>query len=219
MQENTLISQDEDRSERSDERVQRVDRRNVISSVFLGILVALAYQEAVPPVRESVREHGVTFASFALFIIFFLTSMRFFIGMQLHLLDPHIATLPGLLWLYDFAVFLAENTTFIFMAGVASVDASRTARFGFIELLLFLYAIDVIWVCSQWLLGKIHPLWCRKIIPWAWALINAAAIISMGVPRFIGIDVYSLPVLVWVVVVNVAAFVVDVVLVDYFDLL
>jgi hypothetical protein len=135
------------------------------------------------------------------------------------LLDPHTATLPGLLWLYDFAVFLAENTTFIFMAGVASVDASRTARFGFIELLLFLYAIDVIWVCSQWLLGKIHPLWCRKIIPWAWALINAAAIISMGVPRFIGIDVYSLPVLVWVVVVNVAAFVVDVVLVDYFDLL
>ena len=78
------------------------DKRNVISSIFIAMLITLAYAETFPPVRESVRTHGLTLGTIILFFVFFLTSMRFFIGNQLHLLSESCVRMRGDMWLYDF---------------------------------------------------------------------------------------------------------------------
>ncbi len=67
--------------------MSKIEKRNLLSSIFVTFMIALAYQEMVTPVRDSLRAAGFTFETIALFAIFFLTSMRFFIGSQLHLLS------------------------------------------------------------------------------------------------------------------------------------
>lgn len=74
------------------------ERRNTIASLFLGILSALACQEMVASVRESVRGSGITAGTAMLFLSFLLTSIRFFSGMVLHLVSPGFARVPGRVW-------------------------------------------------------------------------------------------------------------------------
>ena len=61
-------------------RLRQIERRNLVSSAFVGLLTALAFGEAVGPVRDSLREDGITIATSMFFLTFFLTIMRFFIG-------------------------------------------------------------------------------------------------------------------------------------------
>lgn len=196
---------------------RRAERRNDVSSIFVGMLVALAYAEAIPPVREAVRA-GRTSATLALFGVFFLVSLRFFIGAHLHLISRELAGLPGAVWFYDFCWIVAETVVLVFMGGVASVEASRQARLGLAELLLLLYAMDVAWIGSQWVLGRLLRGW-RRPVPWAWAALNAALGVAILAPGLIRGDLYAGPMVAWLGVTNLAGFVVDVLLVDHYDLL
>jgi hypothetical protein len=73
------------------------DRKDVVLT-FITLLASLAFAEMVPSVRDSVRKVGVTFPSVALFVVFFLTSTRFYVGAVLHL----ISLASGWLWFFDF---------------------------------------------------------------------------------------------------------------------
>ena len=44
----------------TDEKVKKAEKRNLLSSFFITVLIGLAYQEMVSPVRESVRASGIT---------------------------------------------------------------------------------------------------------------------------------------------------------------
>ena len=45
---------------------QQVEKRNLLSSFFITLLIGLAYQEMIPVVRESVRTNGLVLETFLL---------------------------------------------------------------------------------------------------------------------------------------------------------
>jgi hypothetical protein len=117
-------------------------RRGEAATVFIGFLIGLAYQESVEPVRESIRLHGVAFAPSVLFLVFFFTGLITFLAGYFGLV---FSPFDGLGWFLRFLSLVAASVILIFLAGVASVDASREARFGFIDLFLAFNAIALLW--------------------------------------------------------------------------
>src|SRR5947207_1466956 len=79
----------------------RADRRSLVATLLIAALIAVAYQEAVNPVRDSAREKGDLVGAVVLFGIFFLTSIRFFLGNYLHMQSLAESDLPRGVWLYD----------------------------------------------------------------------------------------------------------------------
>lgn len=193
------------------------ERKDLLAQLFIVVLIGLAYQEMVPPVRDTVRLQGVTFHLAALFSIFVLTSLRFFIGAQLHLIDESITRPRSAIWMFDFLVSVVVMIVFIFLGGLTSVEANEGATFDFVQLLALIYVIDVVWVLLQFVLSKISQRWYRSAIPWQWALINLAAL-AVIVPLYLAErDIFSVRSLAILLVVNAAAFVLDVFVVDYFS--
>jgi len=210
--EKSSVNQDE-----LDSKKEHAEKRYLVSTFFVALLIGLAYQEMVTPVRETVRASGITFSTFALVSIFFFVSIRFFIGNQLHLLSGGLAKLPGLVWLYDLVVIVTQCVVLVFMGGDSTVAQNQNAVIGFIDLLVTLYVIDVLWIISQWILGKIIPTWKRGFLPWGWGVLNAVLVIFIFALKFIVGDIYSTTGLAWLLGLNFIAFLVDVVLVDYYD--
>ena len=198
---------------------QKRDRRNVLSSIFVVVLIGIAYQEMVVPVRESVRTAGITLGTSVLFFIFFLTSMRFFIGNQLHLMSEGLLKMKGEVWFYDLMWIILQTTVLIFLGGVSSVEVSQSVKIGFIKLLIALYAIDVLWIISQWILGKIWKDWHRDFIPWKWGILNTVLISLMLLPLFLTNEPYSKGALIYLSILNTVAFAIDIMLVDYHDVI
>jgi hypothetical protein len=203
----------------SNAKKQQIEKRNLLSSIFVVIIIGLAYQEMVTPIRESIRSSGITLGTIIMFSIFFLTSMRFFMGNQLHLMSEALVKMEGEVWFYDLIIIILQTVVMVFLGGVSSVEVNRSVKIGFIELLIALYAIDVLWVISQWGLGKILPSWRREFIPWAWCILNTSLIIWMIVVALMMNDLYSNAGLLWLGILNGMAFVVDVILIDYYKVL
>jgi len=195
------------------------EKRNLISSVFIGLLLALAYQEMVPPARESFRAEGLSAGLLILLLIFFLTTMRFFIGAILHLVSDSLLSLGGGHWFIDFMVISLEMTLVIFMGGLTSVAANREAKLDFFVLLVFLYAVDVLWIAGQSIAGKLRYSWRRPFIPSGWAYLNSALIVGMVLIRLAFQDPFSSWAIVLLGMANVAAFVIDVILIDHYRVL
>ena len=137
-------------------KMQQVEKRNLLSSFFVTLLIGLAYQQTIEPVRESVRAFGIRLDTLLLMAIFFMTSMRFFVGNQLYLLNESLAAVPGLVWLYDLMVIIVQSVVLIFLGGVSSAEINHEVRVGFMQLLVTLYSIDVAWIISQWVLGRLY---------------------------------------------------------------
>jgi hypothetical protein len=173
----------------------------------------------ITSVRESVRTSGFTLETFLLMSVFFLTAMRFFVGNQLHLLSESLVTMPGLVCFYDLMIIIIQSVVLAFLGGVSSVEANRQTSVDFVQLLIILYVIDVAWIISQWILGKILPKWRRVFIPWAWGILNSILVICIQAFRFFVNDIYSTFGIVVLFVLNLIGFIIDVVLVDYYDTL
>jgi hypothetical protein len=89
--------------------------RNELTLMFIGVMVAIAYEQMVSPVRRSVLIDGLSLPTCALVVTFLATTLRFFIGALLHLYD--MAKDP-LSWLIDFLVIFFECLIMIFMGGL-----------------------------------------------------------------------------------------------------
>ncbi len=191
-------------------------RKDLLSQLFVVLLIGLAYQEMIEPVRNTIRSQGVTFSLLALSATFFLTSLRFFIGAQLHLVDKSITRPRTPIWIIDFMVIIFEMILFIFLGGLTSMEANQNAHFNFLQILMAIYAIDILWVLNQYLLGWIVPSLAREQIPWQWAVINLAALLFLSPIFVFRIGAFSDLGLAIMLLVNVVAFVVDVFVVDVF---
>ena len=203
----------------SQSRKQQLEKRNLLSSVFVVVLIGISYQEMIGPIRESLRISGTTLGTILMFAIFFATSMRFFMGNQLHLSSDDLVNMKGQVWFFDLLVIILQTTIIIFLGGVCSVEVSRNAKIGFVDHLIALYSLDVLWIFSQWGLGLISKSWQRSFIPWAWCILNSVLIGGIIVLRLIVKDIYTDTGLILLAVLNGVAFVVDVMLVDYYDVI
>jgi hypothetical protein len=200
-------------------RNQQHERRILLSQIFIVLLVSIAYQEMVAPIRDSLHSFGITLGATALFLVFLMATMRIFIGSQLHLMSENLLGMPGKVWFYDFLVIILEAMIMIFLGGETSVEVSRNSKIGFWGFLTALYILDVLWIVSQWGIGKFARSWERRFIPWAWAALNIVLIILMVLMRLLAGDIYSNANLIWLVFINAIAFVVDMFLVDYYKIL
>lgn len=201
--------------EERDKKKKQVESRNLLSSFFVTLLIGLAYQEMIPPVRESVRTSGITFSTITLVSIFFFTTIRFFVGNQLHLLSESLAGMSGLVWLYDLMVIIVQCVLLTFMGGEITLSQNQDTKIGFVELLIALYVIDVAWIVSQWGIGKILPKWKRTFIPWVWGGLNTVLVILIFILGHFVKDIYSPFGLSWLLGINFIAFLVDIILIDY----
>ena len=194
------------------------EKRNLVSSVFITVLLGVAYQEMVGPAKASLQLSGLSLGLVAYFSIFTITTLRFFIGSQIHISD-HLLEMSGKFWFFDLAFISLEMTVMIFMGSVSTPDASKIARIPFSHYLITLYSIDLAWIVLQWILAKIWKSWQRPFFPWAWGLLNAILILSViSIPSILGsVDIPSG--LIAFLAVNVVAFVIDVFLVDHYGVL
>lgn len=183
------------------------------------MLVGIAYAEMVTAVRESVRSSGLTLGTTILFWVFFFTCMRFFVGNQLHLMSENLLKMNGGVWFFDLMFITLQTLVIIFLGGLSSVEANRNSVVDFVDLLIMLYSIDVLWITSQWGLGKISTAWRRTFVPWAWAILNSLLLISILILHLVTRDLFSNTSLIWLGCLSAIGFVVDLILIDYYELI
>lgn len=199
--------------------IKRNEKRNLLSSFFISLLIGLAFQNMVIIAQDSINNEGVRLNNLILSSIFFLTGLRFFIGNLLHLLSDSFSKLRGGVWLYDLTIIVFQSTIIAFLAGVSTVEKSLNSTVDFFNLLIVLYLLDIVWIISQWFLGIFLISWRRVFIPWVWAVLNTILLALIFIIRFITADYYSKNGLILLLIVNLIAFIVDVVFVDYYDVL
>lgn len=197
----------------------RLQKRELISSLFLTVLVGLAFQEMIAPVRRSVRIEGITYPTFVLAAAFVLTSLRFFIGNYLHLREVTCAhRTSGKVWLTDFLMVILQSLVIIFMGGLCSAAANRQASIKFADLLLILCAIDMVWVSLSWISGRRTKTLRREDIPFGWAALNSMMTMALVSPIWYHKDYHSKLGLSLLLFAGVLAFVVDVIVLDHYGI-
>ncbi len=215
-----------------DRRTRIHRRRHLISEVLVAALVAVAYEGPVGVVHAALRSEGISIYSLALFVVFFLTVLRFFIGDILHLDEDELSEPRDDLadkgaearWFLDLGVIVAEFVILIFLGHLASLTESKHPPISFYDLFIVLMAVDVLWIFSMgvmsWLTTKYHRhmlwgLWARREVPWGWLFLNAAMLVLTSIWYAPGSH-YSAKALLIFVGINIIAFVVDVVILNYY---
>ena len=219
--------------ETEDRRTRIHRRRHLISEVLVAALVAVAYEQPVSVVITAVHnDGGISTKSLALFVVFFLTVLRFFIGDILHLDEDELSEPRDDLadkgaearWFFDLAWIVLEFMILIFLGHLVSLEESQHVSIGFFGLLIVLMAVDVSWICAMGIMSclgnkyKTHPLWglWRRTTktPWGWAMLNA----SLGVALiwYVTATKISSAALLVLVGINVVVFFVDVVILNYY---
>jgi hypothetical protein len=205
----------------AEERDAQVNRRSAVSTVFIGFVIGLAITESVASVRDEIGKSGITSKNFVLFVVFMLTTIRFFIGFQLHLMDKRLLGMKGQVWFFDFIVIIIETMMLVFMAEVCTVDRSKSI-YSFGGLLALLLATDVVWVFIQWAAGRASPDWRRHQVLWGWGVSGVILLAVLGLFKLSPGGLYSVGGMcegLWgLLILNVGAFIFDLGMADHYDL-
>lgn len=200
-----------------DPQLAQARRRSEVSTLFIGFLIGIAISEAISPAWKALNSSGFTVSSVALFAIFLMTVIRFFIGYQLHLMDEKLLSMKGSVWFFDFTFIVFETIILIFMAEVCTIEAGNLARYKFVEMLIWLLAADVLWALLQqgasWFLSE----WKRRVL-WGWGISGFLMIGAIGGIRCLTHDLYSRSALILLIILNAIAFIVDLRLIDHYGL-
>jgi hypothetical protein len=189
--------------------------RALASQLLISGLASVAFSACISPVRNSFDKYGLTVTSSALFVIFFLTQVRFFIGDLLYLQDPELLQ-PGSggIWAVDYLIIVIQSAILIFIGASASLSASAMSHYGFFDLLVFLYIMDILWYVVSVVLHLCHPALDRiqgrtpmvknrslgfqrpggiANIDWQWAALSSLMIVAIVLPdllRFFGLETW-----------------------------
>lgn len=202
----------------------RALRRHVVVALFPPILIAVAFTEAVPSVREEALSGEFRFVLWGLLVVFMTTAVRFLIGNQFHLAHTDLLNHKvSSLWLVDFVVVVIESIILIALAGqVADAALSgptvgvHMAQNTFVPILVVLYGVDVAWILLQGLIGTIWSSCKRKDWAWRWAALNGALLCAIFflIYRPISNNQYTTSGVRALVILHVVAFVIDLVMID-----
>lgn len=195
---------------------KKIEKRNLISSFFITVLIGIAFQEMVSVVKTPIINDGITINNSFLALTFFLVSIRFFIGNQLHLFSDSFSNSPGLIWYFDLIVIIVQSIILIFLGGLCIPSKNLNVSIGFKEFLVILFSIDVFWLFAQLIMGKIVKSWKRISIPWEWAKLNGFLLVCLLLSDFFFDDLYSNMGLILIMFLNLIAFIIDVILIDHY---
>lgn len=124
-------------------------RRTLISQVLIAGLIAVAYSEPVSPVSQAFDNYGVNIKTFAWVSVYAATVLRFFVGDILHLEKADlVAPEAEVRWFWDIAFIVAQCVVLIFAGALTTIYVSAPAEVSFIDYLLILYGLDVVWIVS-----------------------------------------------------------------------
>src|ERR1700678_2220365 len=129
-----------------DRRTRIHRRRHLISEVLVAALVAVAYEGPVGVVHSALRSEGLSIYSLGLFVVFFLTVLRFFIGDILHLDQDELSEPRDDLadkgaearWFVDLGVIVVEFVILIFLGHLATLKESQRPPISFYDLFMVL---------------------------------------------------------------------------------
>jgi hypothetical protein len=195
------------------------EQRTFIVSILVAAMTGIAFQEMVVGVGDDFRRGLLDIETVLLAGVFCLTAIRFFVGAALHLTTGDLLDATGFVWMYDLLFILFETLLLIFLGGSSSIVRSNG---GFTLILVLLLVTDMLWVASQWAIGRVDGRFRRRRIPWEWFWINAATVTAIVLSQAITMPqgVYGgLWGVVTLGVINVIAFVVDLFTVDQYGLL
>jgi hypothetical protein len=199
----------------NEERRDKREQRTFVVTILVAAMTGVAFQEMVSAVGEEFRSGVLAIGTLLLALVFFLTTIRFFVGAALHLTSPGLLWAPGFVWMYDLMFILFE--TFLLIA-LGSVSTLGRGGVGFIPILLLLLGTDIVWVLSQWILGKANRRFYRASIPWEWFWINGLVICAVLITQAVT-PPYGTAGLATLAFINSVAFVVDLFTVDHYHLL
>ena len=187
---------------------------DLVTAVFVSILVGLAFAEMLACLRDAIRKHGIRIDDMLVFLTFFLTGVRFFIGNQLYLSSMSLEKGQEVLWFYDFIVLTLISVMLVMMGSVSSVEGNESSKIGIYPMLIGLYVSDVLWIGSHKFLSVAGLSSRSAPPPLEWAVLNIALILSVLVIAVLARrNLYSRRALAALGFVNGAAFIVDLYLV------
>ena len=202
------------------EQIEKAKRRDILVGVLLAALVAVAYQEMVTGVWESVRNKSFGFGTIATAGIFALTNLRFLIGNQMYLLQGRVQELHGYLWFCDLLLIVTQIITIIFLGGLVPVEKSLELRYSFFHVLAFLYVLDLSFILTLWPRKYCIKKWKDFRLPWGWFVLNGAMLLLLLLLGWHGKPaLYSDTILAWILGANIVAFFADVFLFDNYDVI
>lgn len=202
-------------------KAAKAKNRDLLFGVLMAALIAIAFQEMIDEVWDSVEDKSFGFGTIALAAIFSLTTLRFLIGNQMYLTQPEVQHQNGYLWFLDLLLIISQTLTMVFLGGLASTKVSLSLDYSFFELLGVLYALDLVWILTLWLRKKYIDDWKNFRVPLGWFLLNGVMLLILvgsyclyGKPA-----IYSDTGLVYLLVINALAFAGDVFLYDHYDVM
>src|SRR5438094_3004302 len=89
------------------------EQRAFIVTILVAAMTGVAFQEMVSAVGEEFRSGALTIGTLLLALVFFLTTIRFFVGAALHLTSNDLVKAPGFIWMYDLVFILFETLLLI----------------------------------------------------------------------------------------------------------
>lgn len=203
---------------------ERRDRRRKFSELLVVVLVGVAFEQ-----MAHAMAHAITWDNTLLLIVFFTTIIRFLIGDHFHLQNEELVK-SGNLWFYDSMIIGVEMVLLIFLGSACNVAENDGHGFHFVSILLVLCILDLLWIITQHLTRGYRGTFQRKKaalqkcfgntpVPWEWAILNVFSILIIVALYFFVPDIYSRSGLMALAAFSVIAFVIDVYLTDFSDLI
>jgi hypothetical protein len=189
------------------------DRRRELASFLVTMLAGIAYGKTF----DAGRPFEVSLESLLLLGSFFLIATRFFIGNLPVLLSGGNG---GMAWFYDLLVITVQSSLLIVLAGVSPVAANLGGDMGFVEWMLALYLMDIVWIASKVLPGRGTLSWREADVPWPWFWLNVILSLATFIfDRWIFEGaMYSRGAIIFLFVSNALGFLFDVLVADQIKL-
>jgi hypothetical protein len=193
----------------------RVDFERVshCGELLIVIFYAEAYREAVTKSLEEFQLPDAHLRAVLRFAVFFMVTVRFFIGNFFHLADVRWNEdkwnnkTTRLLYYHDAFWIVLESLAMILLGGLGSVAANVNQL---VIPLILISSLDVVWIAFQ---GLFDLAWRRfRPVPlaWGWFWLNFGVIVSLG---FVLCSFWEQPLSVialgWITTINIVAFAVD----------
>ncbi len=187
------------------------NKRKDLSDSLLSLLFGACIFQIVTTAKSVSIENNDAF----LIISAFLTAFRFYIGNKAFISDPVFSKTPLIIWIYDLTVIIIQSALFIALGTQCTLESNIITNYNFYQIYISILILDIVWIFSQSLLGKLLTSWKRKEIPIKWAFANSIYLLIIFIAFVYSGEPFDFGPLLTVLIISVIAFIFDVIKFDY----